>query len=156
MARKKVLVKDIDSSPFDARIERQVLLTTDTESALRELTDLAISSRNYEEAQPRALTVKEAEQAFQRWLPVAPRETRRAAAEISLSQTREKALDYLRSAFFATHPECVPPRKQGRPAWYVSPSMQTRLARGEVISMLINLAGEKLRSELLEDSRDVA
>lgn len=153
MARRKTLIKDIVASPLALRRTVNVMLTPETERALHDLANRLASHRNFDQQTPRPMNKRESDSAFQAWIPTAPRPIQRTAAEISLSMSRDNALEYLRSEFYKARPECVPNRKQGRPEWYIPRATRDKLLQGEVISMLINSAGNKLFDELGEQQR---
>lgn len=155
MARRKTLVKDIDTTDLDRRHPSQLLLTPDTEQALADLVNALSMHRHIQRDVPRPMSKKESDSAFQEWVSCAPRATRRCAAEISLSESREKALGYLRKQFYLARPECIPNRKQGRPAWFVPPQTRNKVLAGEILAMLINAAGHRIMDEL-EGKQDAA
>ena len=73
------------------------------------------------------------------------------AANISLSQSLEKAREYLYEEFLTSNPEYREPKNRlGRPIGFVPLETQRKLARGEIITMLLEVGYRKLLKDLQE------
>lgn len=153
MPRRKRLVNDIDSPHPHLRQPARALVTNDTSQALSHLTALLTAQRCYVRKEDVSMTKRESERAFQNWLQrITSADIRARAARISMSASREKAYEYLREEFYKAHPEAIPNTRQGRPDWYIARGTQEKIAQGEIIARLLNLAGGKLEDELLSTS----
>ena len=157
MSRRKTLVTDIDTPDPHKRHTAKAVLTHDTEDALYELATLLLSHRSYSRDVVPIVTKRDSEQSFQRWLSAGvPTDLKAKSARISIDKSREEAYDFLREQFFTLCPDKKPNTKQGRPGWYIPRGMQERIAAGEIIALLLNAAGNKIRDELRGDSSKIA
>lgn len=125
----------------------QFLLPLNVHKLLEDLVDLRLATKSYG---PPTFNARERKAAFREWcqtkLSVRQRDL---AANISLSQSLEKAREYLYDEFLISNPEYREPKNRiGRPTGFVPIETQRKVARGEVITMLLELGYKKLLKEL--------
>jgi len=138
-------IKDLNSCRPVDRIQDTVLLTPETNSALTLLANLL----SHEDNNPTPLPIREYERKYKQWVndPAMPQEIRNKANRVGISNGYDAAMQYYRSVFDALNPQLKPSGKPGRPEWYVSPVRAKRIARGDVIALLINLGAETLAAQ---------
>lgn len=145
---KTLVVSDLETSDLNARHMCFSHITPDTERCLDQLTEL-IAKRIEEEQMPKkGITKREVQKLQQEWNANMPPHIRNRSVMISMSSGFQAAAKYTAAEFFKLHPECTVTEPPGRPRWYIHPSRLPRVARGEAIALLINLAGDQLLKSL--------
>ena len=145
---KTLVVSDLESSNLNSRRMCFSHLTPETERCLDQLADL-IAKRIEEEQMPKkGVTKREVQKMRIEWNSSAPLPIRNRRAMLYMSSGFHAGDQYMDAEFYKAHPECLVIEPPGRPRWYVHPSRLPRVARGEAIALLINLAGDQLLKNL--------
>ena len=142
----KLFIKDLDSHAPESRAGHFIHLSDETVKALDALAALVLAERNFTPDAP--LTKREVQRMRTDWNVSAPPAIRNRRQILNMTSGFHAGDQYMEAEFYKAHPECVLNTKQGRPSWYMHPQKQWKLARGEAIAHLINLAGDKLLEQL--------
>lgn len=141
-------VKDLDTNSYHERADVLSAVTPETLAVLSYLTDLLATQRSF---LPKELPLnhREYEKKYTQWMANGVSETvRHRAAMISLNKSYDAAMAYFREEFEKEFGHLKPTKKVGRPSWYITPIRERRLLQGEIIALLINLAGDELVKQL--------
>ena len=145
---KSLSVSDLETSDLNSRHMCYSHLTPDTERCLDQLTELVAKRISEEQLPKKGLTKREIQRMRVDWNVSAPPAIRNRRQMLNMSSGFYAGDQYMDAEFYKAHPECLETEPPGRPRWYVHPSRLPRVARGEVIALLINLAGDKLLEQL--------
>ena len=152
---KKLRVDDLESYPINERRMCFLHLTPDAERCMDELSAHIIARLDAKPEPKRGLKKREVQKLLVMWKEAAPQHIKNRYQMMCMAKGFFEASKYWEEEFQKAHPESAEVLPQGRPKWYVHPSRLPRVARGEVLSRLINLAGEKLLRQLIaEQSSD--
>jgi len=142
----KLNVADLESHAPESRAGHFIHLSDETVKALDVLASTILAERNFTPDAP--LTKREVQRMRTDWNVNAPPSIRNRRQMLNMSSGFYAGDQYMDVEFYKAHPECVLNTKQGRPSWYIHPQKQWKLARGEAIALLINLAGDQLLKNL--------
>lgn len=133
------------------RPRHEVLVTDDLLldlSTSRNLLDLGVRllpPPTPEDKKP--LSSREYKKRFEEWRANPPQKIKQKGDMLNISRGFAAGDAFYRETFATLHPEWVPTGKIGRPEGY-SPRKQLRIAKGLVITRLLELAGDALRAEI--------
>lgn len=125
----------------------QINIAPKAHQLLEELSELLLATKSYG---PPTFNARERKAAFREWcqkkLTVRQRDI---AANISLSQSLDRAREYLYEEFLSSNPEYREPKNRiGRPVGFIPMETQRKLARGEVVARLLDIGYKRLLKEL--------
>ena len=145
---KKFRVEDLHSYPINERRMCFLHLTPDAERCLDALSALIATRLETQAFSSKGLKKREIQKLKEAWKANAPMPVKNRYQMIAMAKGFHEAAKYWDAEFLKAHPECAEVLPQGRPKWYIHPSRIPRVARGEVLSLLINLAGDRLLRQL--------
>lgn len=126
-------------------VAETVLLPPDAAKRLLSLSQALERSLSADTRRP--LSHREYERRFREWRQKPPANVVMKANVLGVSRGLWAVDPFYREVFAALHPEWTPTGKAGRPEGY-SPARRARIAKGEIVSRLLDAAEAALRSEL--------